>query len=84
MVYMSGSKMSRNAASIINRPTCGGNKKEGLSPTIGISSANLSAYNRAPNTGPQGGFSRFCLTDNINTTIHPVQRTGYRATLGMM
>ena len=35
MVYMSGSKMSRNVASITNRPTCGGNKKAGLAPTIG-------------------------------------------------
>ena len=32
---MSGSKMSRNVASITNRPTCGGNKKAGLAPTIG-------------------------------------------------
>lgn len=32
---MSGSKASRNQASLINRPTCGGPKKAGLSPTIG-------------------------------------------------
>ena len=83
MAYMSGSKMARNTSSIINRPTCGGNKKMGLSSTIGITSTNRSAYNRAPNAGPIGGFSRFCLTDNINTTNHPTQRTGYRSTLGM-
>jgi hypothetical protein len=35
MVYLSGSRMSRNAASITNRPTCGGNKKAGLAPTVG-------------------------------------------------
>ena len=35
MVYMSGSRMARNAASITNRPTCGGNKKAGLAPTVG-------------------------------------------------
>jgi hypothetical protein len=35
MVYMSAGRMSRNAASITNRPTCGGNKKAGLAPTIG-------------------------------------------------
>jgi hypothetical protein len=35
MVYLSGSRMARNAASITNRPTCGGNKKAGLAPTIG-------------------------------------------------
>ncbi len=32
---MSAGRMSRNAASITNRPTCGGNKKAGLAPTIG-------------------------------------------------
>ena len=35
MVYLSGGRMARNAASITNRPTCGGNKKAGLAPTIG-------------------------------------------------
>ena len=30
---MSGSRNSRNQASIINRPTCGGNKKGGLAPS---------------------------------------------------
>jgi len=36
MVYFSGSKMARNAASITNRPTCGGSKKAGLAPTVGV------------------------------------------------
>jgi hypothetical protein len=35
MVLMNAGRMSRNAASIINRPTCGGPKKGGLAPTIG-------------------------------------------------
>ena len=36
MVYYSGSKMARNAASICNRTNiCGGPKKAGLAPTIG-------------------------------------------------
>ncbi len=36
MVYMSGSRMSRNQASIVNRTNvCGGNKKGGLAPTVG-------------------------------------------------
>ncbi len=36
MVYMSGGRSARNAASICNRTnTCGGNKKGGLAPTIG-------------------------------------------------
>jgi len=37
MVYYSGSRMARNAASITNRPNCGGTaKKGGLSKTIGF------------------------------------------------
>jgi hypothetical protein len=37
MVYMSGSKSARNQASIVNRTnTCGGPKKAGLAPTVGI------------------------------------------------
>ena len=35
MVYMSAGRMARNAASITNRPTSGGNKKAGLAPTVG-------------------------------------------------
>ena len=37
MVYYSGSRMARNAASITNRPNCGGSaKKGGLSKTLGL------------------------------------------------
>ena len=32
---MNSSKMARNAASIVNLPTCGGPKKGGLAPSIG-------------------------------------------------
>ena len=35
MVLMNGSRMARNTASIVNRPTCGGIKKAGLAPSIG-------------------------------------------------
>jgi len=35
MVYMSGGRMARNAASIVNRPNCGGIKKAGLAPSVG-------------------------------------------------
>ena len=36
MVYFSGSKAARNAASICNRTNvCGGNKKGGLAPSVG-------------------------------------------------
>ncbi len=37
MVYSSGSKASRNQASIVNRGnTCGGVKKSGTGPTVGF------------------------------------------------
>lgn len=32
---MNAAKAARNQASLVNRPTCGGNKKSGLAPTIG-------------------------------------------------
>lgn len=32
---MNAGRMARNAASIINLPNCGGNKKAGLAPTVG-------------------------------------------------
>lgn len=35
MVLLNAGKMARNAASIINRETCGGAKKSGLAPSIG-------------------------------------------------
>jgi hypothetical protein len=35
MVLMNAGRMARNAASIINLPNCGGNKKAGLAPTVG-------------------------------------------------
>ena len=35
MVLMNAGKMARNAASIVNLPTCGGPKKGGLAPSVG-------------------------------------------------
>ena len=35
MVLLNASKAARNAASLINRPSCGGPKKAGLAPTVG-------------------------------------------------
>lgn len=35
MTLMNAAKAARNQASLVNRPTCGGNKKSGLAPTIG-------------------------------------------------
>ena len=74
MVYMSGSKASRNAASIVNRTNvCGGPKKAGIAPRVGwylTSNVNLIG---APQTIP-----RFCIP---NRTVQ-TQKTGYRATIG--
>ena len=74
MVYMSGSKMARNQASIVNRPTCGGDKKGGLAPSVGwylYSNPNLIG---ATNT-------QYGLTCRPNLTIQ-TQSYGYRATIG--
>ena len=74
MVYMSGAKMARNQASIVNRPTCGGVKKGGLAPTVGwylYSNPNLIG---ATNT-------QYGIVCRPNFTIQ-TQSYGYRATIG--
>jgi len=74
MVYYSGGKNARYAASITNRPTCGGPKKGGLAPQIGFfmnSNPNLIG---ATNT-------QYGLTCKPNLTIQ-TQSYGYRATIG--
>jgi len=73
MVYYSGSRMSRNAASITNRPTCGGNKKAGTAPRVGWYLTNNTMLIGAPQTIP-----RICIS---NKTIQ-TQKYGYRATIG--
>jgi len=71
---MSGSKASRNQASIVNRQnTCGGNKKAGLAPRVGFFLTNNPMLIGAPQSVP-----RFCIP---NTTIQ-TQKYGYRATIG--
>jgi len=71
---MSGSKMSRNAASIVNLPTCGGPKKCGLAPSVGWYVSSNPNLIRAPNTQ----FGLKCIP---NMTIQ-TQSYGYRATIG--
>lgn len=73
MVYYSGSKAARNAASITNRPTCGGNKKAGTAPRVGWYLTNNVNLIGAPQSVP-----RFCIP---NRTIQ-TQKYGYRATIG--
>ena len=73
MVYMSGSKASRNAASIVNRTnTCGGMKKGGLAPTVGWYLSSNPNLIGASNTQ----FGLMCIP---NRTIQ-TQQYGYRAT----
>lgn len=70
MVYMSGSKNARNAASIVNRPTCGGPKKAGTAPRVGWFLSNQPMLLRAPQNIP--------ITCVPNMTIQ-TQKYGYRA-----
>ena len=74
MVYMSGSRASRNQASIVNRQNvCGGPKKAGIAPRIGFYLTNNVNLRRAPQSLP--------LVCVPNTTVQ-TQKTGYRATIG--
>ena len=76
MVYFSGSKSARNAASIVNRTnTCGGgSKKGGLAPSVGWYLSSNPNLIGATNTQ----FGLRCIP---NTTIQ-TQSYGYRATHG--
>jgi hypothetical protein len=65
--------MSRNAASIVNRPNCGGVKKAGTAPRVGWYLTNNTMLIGAPQSVP-----RFCMP---NRTIQ-TQKYGYRATIG--
>ena len=73
MVLYSAGRNARNAASITNRPTCGGNKKAGLPPRIGWFMQSNPTLIRAPHKIPS-----ICVP---NTTVQ-TQKYGYRATIG--
>lgn len=75
MVYYSGAKSARNAASICNRTNvCGGMKKAGLGPHIGFYLSSMRGQLlRAPQSQPL-----FCVP---NTTIQ-TQKYGYSAVHG--
>ena len=73
MVYYSGSRNARNAASITNRPTCGGPKKAGTAPRVGWYLSSNTMLVGAPQSVPT-----VCMP---NFTIQ-TQKTGYRATIG--
>jgi len=75
MVYMSGSKSARNAASIVNRTnTCGGVKKAGLAPSSGF-------WFMQNNPILKGSVLTMPLKCVPNITIQ-TQKTGYKATIG--
>jgi hypothetical protein len=74
MVYNSGSRNARNQASIVNRPTCGGNKKGGLAPSVGWYLSSNPNLIGASNT-------QYRLACVPNRTIQ-TQSYGYRATIG--
>jgi len=72
---MSGGRMARNQASIVNRTNvCGGPKKAGLAPSVGWFVDSNPNLIRATNTQ----FGLVCIP---NTTVQ-TQKYGYRATIG--
>ena len=74
MVLLNAGKAARNAASIVNRPNCGGVKKGGLAPSVGWYLSSNPNLIGATNT-------QFGLTCRPNFTIQ-TQSYGYRATHG--
>jgi hypothetical protein len=73
MVLMNSAKAARNAASIVNRPTCGGSKKAGTAPRVGwYLSSNVNLVG-APQSVPL-----LCIPNRSIQT----QSYGYRATHG--
>jgi hypothetical protein len=74
MVYMSGGKMARHAASITNLPNCGGTaKKAGIAPRIGFFMQSNPTLKGAPQS------QKFVCTPS--TTVQ-TQKYGYKATIG--
>ena len=73
MVLMNASRNARNQASIVNRPTCGGNKKSGTAPRVG--------WYLSSNPRLLGAPQRVPLICVPNKTVQ-TQKTGYRATIG--
>ena len=78
---MSGGRAARNAASITNRPTCGGPKKAGTAPRVGFYLTSNTMLIGAPQSTPQNSFCASTPTWPISTTIQ-TQKYGYRATIG--
>jgi hypothetical protein len=83
MVYYSGGRAARNAASIVNRANAGGPKKAGLRPTSGYyflssrPSAMLSCAPQLPIIPVGDAIPCFPISRTTQT-----QSYGYRATIG--
>jgi hypothetical protein len=73
MVLMNAGKNARHVQSIINRPTCGGDKKAGTAPRVGFYLSSNTMLIGAPQSVPL-----ICMP---NRTIQ-TQQYGYRATHG--
>ena len=63
MVLMNAGKAARNQSSIVNRETCGGNKKGGLAPQVGWFLTSNVHLTRAPNV-----VMRVCRPNHTNQT----------------
>ncbi len=72
MVLSNASKAARHQASIINRPTCKGNMKGGLTPRVGLYLPSNPSLRGATNTQ----FGLFCIPNRTITT----QKYGVQAT----
>ena len=77
MVLYNAGKMARNAASIMNRPTCGGDKKGGLAPSVGWFNG-MTTYRSKNATNTQFGLA--CVGNYSN----PSQNAARRARIGML
>jgi len=75
MVYMSGGKAARNAASIVNRQNvCGGNKKAGIPSRIGYNQLSVGRF------GCDSRSATCMPTKCVVFKIIQTQRYGYYAT----
>jgi hypothetical protein len=77
MVLYTAGKAARSVAKIVNRPTCGGNKKGGLAPSVGwFNGMTTLPANNATNTQ----FGLVCVGNYSN----PSQQAARAVWRGMM
>jgi hypothetical protein len=71
---MSGGRAARNQASIVNRTnTCGGEKKSGLAPTVGVFLSSNPNLIRATNT-QYGLVCRGNFTNPSQSALRAIRR----------